>query len=114
GLRIIAAAAETERLATSVSDTGGVYFVPAFAGLGAPHWDMYARGAIVGLTGGTTRAHLARATLESIAHQIADVLETMRQESGVEVPVLRVDGGGTANAFLMQFRGDLLGVPLGV
>ena len=114
GLGIIGDAAETEALALSVEDTGGVYFVPAFAGLGAPYWDMYARGAIVGLTGGTSRAHLVRATLEAIAFQSADVLAGMRDEGGVDVPVLRVDGGGTANAFLMQFQADLLGIPLEV
>jgi glycerol kinase len=114
GLGIIATAAETEAMARSVDDTGGVYFVPAFAGLGAPHWDMYARGTIVGLTGGTRREHLARATLEAIAYQSADVLATMGAESDVDVPVLRVDGGGTANRFLMQFQADILNVPIEV
>jgi glycerol kinase len=114
GLGIIAAADETEALAESVPDTGGVYFVPAFAGLGAPHWDMYARGAIVGLTGGTGRAHLARATLEAIAYQTADVLSAMQDVGGVDIAVLRVDGGGTANRFLMQFQADLLGIPIEV
>jgi glycerol kinase len=114
GLGIISDAAETEALARSVENTGGVYFVPAFAGLGAPYWDMYARGAIVGLTGATRREHVVRATLEAIAFQTADVLAGMRDEGGVEVPVLRVDGGGTANGFLMQFQADLLGIPLEV
>jgi glycerol kinase len=114
GLGIISDAAETEAMARSVADTGGVYFVPAFAGLGAPYWDMYARGAIVGLTGATRREHVARATLEAIAFQTADVLAGMRDEGGVDVPVLRVDGGGTANGFLMQFQADLLGIPLEV
>jgi glycerol kinase len=114
GLGIITDAAETEALARSVENTGGVYFVPAFAGLGAPYWDMYARGAIVGLTGATRREHVVRATLEAIAFQTADVLAGMRDEGGVEVPVLRVDGGGTANGFLMQFQADLLGVPVEV
>jgi glycerol kinase len=114
GLGIITDAAETEAMARSVDDTGGVYFVPAFAGLGAPYWDMYARGAIVGLTGATRREHIARATLEAIAFQTADVLAGMRDEGGVDVPVLRVDGGGTANGFLMQFQSDLLGIPLEV
>jgi glycerol kinase len=114
GLGIISNAAETEQMARSVEDTGGVYFVPAFAGLGAPYWDMYARGAIVGLTGATRREHIARATLEAIAFQTADVLAGMRDEGGVDVPVLRVDGGGTANSFLMQFQSDLLGIPLEV
>jgi glycerol kinase len=114
GLGIIKEAAETEALALSVPDTGGVYFVPAFAGLGAPYWDMYARGAIVGLTGATRREHVVRATLEAIAFQTADVLAGMKDEGGVDVPVLRVDGGGTANRFLMQFQSDLLGIPLEV
>jgi glycerol kinase len=114
GLGIITTAAETEAMAQSVEDTGGVYFVPAFAGLGAPYWDMFARGAIVGLSGGTRREHIARATLEAIAFQTADVLAGMRDEGGVDVPVLRVDGGGTANGFLMQFQSDLLGIPLEV
>jgi glycerol kinase len=114
GLGIITTAAETEAMARSVDDTGGVYFVPAFAGLGAPYWDMYARGAVVGLTSATRREHLARATLEAIAFQTADVLAGMRDEGGVDVQVLRVDGGGTANGFLMQFQADLLGIPLEV
>ena len=114
GLGIIRDAAETEALAHSVPDTGGMYFVPAFAGLGAPYWDMYARGAIVGLSGGTSREHIVRATLEAIAYQTADVLALMRDEGGLDVPLLRVDGGGTANAFLMQFQADLLGIPLEV
>jgi glycerol kinase len=114
GLGIIQTAAETEVLAQAVPDNAGVYFVPAFAGLGAPYWDMYARGALVGLTSATQREHVVRATLESIAFQTADVLTAMRDESGFEVPVLRVDGGGTANSFLMQFQADLLGTPLEV
>jgi glycerol kinase len=114
GLGIIASAAESEALARSVPDTGGVYFVPALAGLGAPYWDMYARGTIVGLTQGTTRNHLVRATLEAIAYQVRDVIETMGTEAGLQVPLLRVDGGGTANEFLMQFQADILGVPIQV
>ena len=114
GLGIIGTADETEAMARSVPDTGGVYFVPAFAGLGAPYWDMDARGTIVGLTGGTRREHLARATLEAIAYQTVDVLQTMKQEGGVDVPVLRVDGGGTANGFLMQLQADLLDTPIEV
>src|ERR1051326_2867663 len=110
GLGIIKEAAETEALATSVDDNGGVYLVPAFVGLGAPHWDMYARGVVVGLTRGTSRAHLVRATLESIAYQSRDLAEVMAQ-AGQPVTVLKVDGGGTANAFLMQFQADILGVP---
>jgi glycerol kinase len=114
GLGLIASAAESEALACSVPDSGGVYFVPAFVGLGAPYWDMYARGAIIGLTRGTTRGHLVRATLEAIAYQVRDVVETMRAEANLQVPLLRVDGGGTANAFLMQFQTDILGVPIQV
>ena len=110
-LKIIERAADTERLATAVSDTGGVYFVPAFTGLGVPYWDMHARGAILGLTRGTNRNHLARAVLESIAYQTRDVIEAMRK-SGVALTELRVDGGAAANAFLMQFQADVLGVPV--
>ena len=114
GLAIITSAPETEALALSIADNGGVYFVPAFVGLGAPHWDMYARGTIIGLTRGTTREHLVRATLESIAYQTRDVIETMRDEAGLDIPLLRVDGGGSSNAFLMQFQADMLGVPIQV
>ncbi len=110
GLGLIKHAAETQPLAESVPDTGGVYFVPAFVGLGAPYWDPYARGTLVGLTRGTTRAHLARAALEAIAYQSRDVLDTMRRESGVPLTTLRVDGGAAANDFLCQFQADLLGV----
>ncbi len=112
GLRIISTAAESEVLARSVPDNNGVYFVPAFVGLGAPYWDMYARGTIVGLTRGTTAAHLARATLEAIAYQVKDVVEVMTGETGLSIPVLRVDGGGTANSLLMQFQADILGIPI--
>ncbi|MBC8274590.1 MAG: glycerol kinase GlpK [Chloroflexi bacterium] len=112
GLAIIANSAESETLARSVPDNGGVYFVPAFVGLGAPYWDMYARGTIVGLTRGATRGHLARATLEAIAYQARDVVEAMGAETGLKVPLLRVDGGGTANSLLMQFQADILGVPI--
>jgi glycerol kinase len=113
GLGVIADAAETEALAESVPDNGGVYLVPAFVGLGAPHWDMYARGLLIGLTRGTSRAHLARAALESIAFQSRDLAEAMTG-AGQPVGVLKVDGGGTANGFLMQFQADLLGVPVEV
>ncbi|MFC2050394.1 glycerol kinase GlpK [Chloroflexota bacterium] len=112
GLAIIANSAESETLARSVPDNGGVYFVPAFVGLGAPYWDMYARGTIVGLTRGATRGHLARATLEAIAYQVRDVVEAMGAETGLKVPLLRVDGGGTANSLLMQFQADILGVSI--
>jgi len=112
GLRLIKTAADSEPLARSVPDNGGVYFVPAFVGLGAPYWDMYARGTIVGLTRGTTSGHLARATLEAIAYQVRDVADAMGAEAGLKVPLLRVDGGGTANSLLMQFQADILGIPI--
>ena len=112
GLELISNAAESEALARSVPDNGGVFFVPAFVGLGAPYWDMYARGTILGLTRGTNKGHLARATLEAIAYQTRDIIETMGAEAGLQVPLLRVDGGGTANSFLMQFQADILGIPI--
>ncbi len=112
GLGLIKTAAESETLARSVPDNGGVYFVPALVGLGAPYWDMYARGTIIGLTRGTTKGHLARAALEAIAYQVRDVVEVMSTETGLRVPLLRVDGGGTANSLLMQFQADILGVPI--
>ena len=108
GLGVIAAAAETRALAESVADTAGVYFIPAFVGLGAPYWDPYARGTIVGLTRGTTRAHLVRATLEAIAYQSRDVLEAMAADARLAVSTLRVDGGAAANDFLCQFQADVL------
>ncbi len=111
GLGIVKSSAEIEPLAASVPDSGGVYLVPAFAGLGAPHWDQYARGTITGITRGTTAAHFARAALEAIAFQVADVLEVMRKDSGIEIQELRVDGGASTNNLLMQFQADLLGVP---
>jgi len=112
GLKIIRSAAEVETLAASVPDNGGVYLVPAFAGLGAPHWDAYARGAIFGLTRGSTAAHIARAALESIAYQSAEVLRAMQGDAGLALAELRVDCGATANNLLMQFQADLLGVPV--
>lgn len=112
GLELIETAAESEALATSVEDTDGVYVVPAFAGLGAPYWDMYARGAVLGLTRGTTKAHLVRATLEALAYQSRDVLDAMEQDAGVPLQALRVDGGATANNLLMQFQADILNVPV--
>jgi glycerol kinase len=112
GLGIIADAAETEALAASVSDTGGVYFVPAFVGLGAPYWDQHARGAIVGLTRGTTRAHLTRAALEAIAFQSRDVLDAMVADAKVDMARLKVDGGAVANGFLCQFQADVLDAPV--
>jgi glycerol kinase len=112
GLGIIKTSPEVETLAASVEDSGGVLFVPAFVGLGAPHWDAYARGAIVGLTRGSTAAHIARAALESIAFQVTDVLTAMEADSGIKVAELRVDGGACANNLLMQSQADLLGVPV--
>jgi len=111
-LKVIYDAKDSEYFATKVEDSLGVYVVPAFVGLGAPYWDMYARGAILGLTRGTTRNHIIRATLESIAYQTRDVLEVMRTDSGIELQELRVDGGACANDFLMQFQSDILGVPV--
>lgn len=112
GLGIIQNSADVEPLATSVPDTGGVMFVPAFTGLGAPYWDAYARGAIVGMTRGTTKAHIARAALESIAYQTVDVLEAMQRDSLIELTELRVDGGAARNDLLMQFQANILGVPV--
>ena len=96
----------------SVADNGGVYFVPAFAGLGAPHWDAYARGAITGLTRGATSAHVARAALEAIAYQSADLISAMEKDAAITLSELRVDGGATVNNLLMQFQADILGVPV--
>jgi len=112
GLKLIQNAADVEALAASVPDNGGVFFVPAFAGLGAPHWDAYARGAMFGLTRGSTGGHIARAALESIAFQSADVLFAMERDTGLPLTELRVDGGATANELLMRFQADLLGVPV--
>ncbi len=112
GLQIIKSAPEIEPLARSVESVDGVYFVPAFVGLGAPYWDAYARGTLVGLTRGTTRAHIARATLNAIALQSRDVLEAMRQDSGITLSALRADGGAAANDLLMQIQADVLGVPV--
>ncbi|MFZ3041986.1 MAG: glycerol kinase GlpK [Thiobacillus sp.] len=112
GLGIIRSASEVESLAASVPDNGGVYLVPAFVGLGAPHWDPYARGAILGITRGTTAGHLARAALESIAYQVTDLITAMQADAGLTLSELRVDGGATANDTLMQFQADLLGVPV--
>ena len=109
-LKIIEQASDTEAIAASIPDTGGVYLVPAFVGLGAPYWDQWARGAIVGLTRGTGRAQIVRATLEAIAYQTRDVLEAMAADSGIDLKTLRVDGGASGNNFLMQFQSDILGV----
>ncbi|HEX7403961.1 MAG TPA: glycerol kinase GlpK [Usitatibacter sp.] len=112
GLGIIAKSADIDALASSVPDTGGVYFVPALSGLGAPYWDPHARGAIVGITRGTTKAHLARATLEAIAFQGAELIETMAADCSIGLTELRVDGGATASGLLMQMQADILGVPV--
>jgi glycerol kinase len=112
GLGFVRTAADIEPLAASVPDNGGVYLVPAFAGLGAPHWDPYARGTIVGITRGTTSGHIARAALESIAYQVSDLLDAMAADAGIALTELRVDGGAATNNMLMQFQADLLGVPV--
>jgi glycerol kinase len=112
GLGVIRKSQEVEALAKSVPDNGGVYFVPAFVGLGAPHWDSYARGSIFGITRGTTAGHIARAAVQSIAFQVADLLDAMHGDSGDAVKELRVDGGAAANDALMQFQADILGVPV--
>jgi glycerol kinase len=111
-LRILSTSAQSEEYATKVEDNNGVYFVPAFVGLGAPYWDMYARGTIAGLTRGAKREHIVRAALESIAYQTRDVLEAMQKDSGITLTNLKVDGGAVANNFLMQFQSDILGVPV--
>jgi glycerol kinase len=112
GLGLIASAEETEALARGVPDAGGVHFVPAFVGLGTPHWEPEARGTITGLTRGTTRGHLARAALEAMAFSTADLLDAMAAGAGLEVPALRVDGGAAANDWMMQFQADVLGLPI--
>jgi len=112
GLGIIKTSADIEALASQAPDNGGVYFVPAFAGLGAPHWDQYARGLVAGLTRGTTASHIARAALESIAYQVRDVLTGMESDAKIRLKELRVDGGACANNLLMQFQADILGVPV--
>lgn len=112
GLGIIKSSADVEVLASSVQDNGGVFMVPAFTGLGAPHWDQYARGTIVGLTRGSTAAHIARAALEGIAFQVTDVLKAMEADAGIEIRELRVDGGAAINDLLMQFQSDILDTPV--
>jgi glycerol kinase len=113
-MRIITTSAETEEIARAAGTTGGVFFVPAFAGLAAPHWDQYARGTIVGITGGTTREQIIRATLESVAYQVSDNLAVMNKDAGIPVKIMRVDGGMAANKFLMQFQADIMGIPVDV
>jgi len=112
GLRLIESAAQTEDMARSVPDTCGVYLVPAFVGLGAPYWDPYARGMMIGMTRGTDRSHIVRAALESLAYQTRDVLTAMEEDAGLSIPALKVDGGASANGFLMQFQSDILDVPV--
>src|SRR5438270_13690573 len=112
GLGIIARSEDVGPLAESVPDTGDVYFVPALVGLGAPHWDPYARGVIVGITRGTTKAHIARAAVEAMAFQARDVIEAMQADAGTSIRVLKADGGASVNDALLQFQADLLGVPV--
>jgi len=112
GMKMLDSAADSEYMATRVKDTHGCYVVPAFTGLGAPHWDQYARGTIVGITRGTTKNHIIRATLESIALQVCDVIDAMKADAGIEVRALKVDGGASANNFLMQFQADMIDAPV--
>jgi glycerol kinase len=112
GMRLIDSAADSEYMATKVKGTHGCYVVPAFTGLGAPHWDQYARGTIVGITRGTNKNHIIRATLESIALQVCDVIDAMKADAGIDVRALKVDGGASANNFLMQFQADMIDAPV--
>lgn len=114
GLKIISSAAETETMAREAGHNGGVYFVPAFTGLAAPYWDSYARGMMIGITGGTTREQIVRATLESTAYQVCDLMAVMQRESNTVIRAMRCDGGAAANGFLMQFQADMLGIPIHV
>ncbi len=111
-LKLIQNAAQTETMATSVTDNGGVYFIPAFSGLGAPHWDMSARGAFFGITGGAKPEHMVRAVLEAIAYQVKEVVQAINASSTIPVQKLAVDGGACENNFLMQFQADILGIPI--
>ena len=111
-MRLIDSASDSEYMAKKVSDTNGCYVVPAFTGLGAPHWDQYARGTIVGITRGVNKYHIIRATLESIAYQVNDVLTAMKADSGIELSALKVDGGASANNFLMQTQADIIDAPV--
>ena len=111
-LQVISTSHECDILAESVPDSGGIYLVPAFTGLGAPYWDMYARGCVVGITRGTTKEHFARAVLESIAYQVTDLMTAMRQDAGCEISLLRVDGGASVSDLMMQFQADLLRIPV--
>ncbi|NJO41066.1 MAG: glycerol kinase GlpK [Cyanobacteria bacterium CRU_2_1] len=112
GIQIITSAADTELMAAQIPDNGGVYFVPALSGLGAPHWDMNARGAFLGITGGAKREHMARAVLEAIAYQVKEVVQAINEDMGTEITLLKVDGGACQNNFLMQFQADALGIPI--
>ena len=112
GLRLVRSADEVNLLANSTPDNGGVYLVPAFTGLGAPHWDPYARGAILGITRDTSAAHIARAALEGVAYQVADLIDAMHSDTGKKLKELRVDGGASHSAFMMQFQADLLQIPV--
>lgn len=111
-MRLLDSAADSEYMAGKVQDTNGCYVVPAFTGLGAPHWDQYARGTIVGITRGVNKYHIIRATLESLAYQVNDVLNAMKADSGIALSALKVDGGASANNFLMQFQSDMIGAPV--
>ena len=111
-LRIIDTAPDSEYMATKVKDTNGCYVVPAFTGLGAPYWDQYARGTIVGITRGVNKYHIIRATLESLAYQTNDVIKAMQNDAGITLSSLKVDGGACANNFLMQFQADIIGAPV--
>ena len=111
-MRLIDSSEDSEYMASKVPDTNGCYVVPAFTGLGAPHWDQYARGTIVGITRGVNKYHITRATLESIAYQVYDVLKAMKADSGIELTSLKVDGGASANNFLMQVQADIIGAPV--
>jgi glycerol kinase len=112
GLNLFQKTSDFEGLSNSVPDNGGVYLVPAFVGLGAPHWDQYARGSVFGITRATTAGHFARAAMESIAFQVADLLDAMQRDAGTLLPDLRVDGGAAANETLLQFQADILGIPV--
>lgn len=114
GIRIIDSPAQTETMAKAAKSNGGVYFVPAFSGLAAPHWDSYARGILIGITGGTTREEIVRATLEAIAYQVKDNLDVMNMDANIPVSIMRVDGGAVVNSFLMQFQADILGIAVDV
>ena len=111
-LGIISSSADSEKVASEAADNGGVYLVPAFSGLGAPYWDMYARGVIVGLTRGVNRSHITRAALESIAYQTRDLMDTVIEDTGLALDSIRVDGGATDNELLMKFQADILGIPV--